>query len=701
MRHERAILVLLALVALGVAACRGGPPSRLASVDEEEALATYGFAVVFDGNRAFDDRELETVIDGQLDDFAAQGLRPAFIDDAAYVLEQHYRAAGYHFATVTYDLRVAVRGTWVHFEVDEGPRVALDELRIEGLTAIPVSQARGWFEFPTDRDDRAMFSDRAVRAGVGTLVDQLLARGYLVAAVDIVPPVFRGDRSAASVTLVVREGPRYTLKGVSIDGLSEEESRAVGPLLERSLDEAFTPRLAFELRNRVLEWYGQRGHADVQVDVERDIDDQTGNVLLTFRIVPGPRVRIAAVRITGNRKTRGSFVKERLQLEAGDTYSRDRMRESFRRLYQAGLFERVGLSLQPPLDAERVNLRPDEEARDLAVELVELPSQEFFVEPGYGSYEQLRLRLGYRERNLFGTGRAFRAEVTAALLAQRALLGLTDTSFFFDDLRADFSVRGNERQEPSFTRQEIGFTASFTWPLAPRLENTVAYEYRHSRVTDIDIVDQALLDELAAVDISSVRVSPRFDTRDDLFVPSRGWLARATAEIGDALIGSELDFLRLTGALSNYISLDRDGDTVLGFAVEAGTIVPRGDTSTIPLQERFFLGGENNVRAFRESQLGPKDVEDNPIGGEAYSFASAELRQRIVGKLQGAVFFDTGSVILDYTDWTEFEEFRYGVGAGLRYVLPVGPLRLDVGWNPEARAGEDDFVIHFALGMSF
>ncbi len=701
--RARGMLPLLAaLVCFALAGCGTGRTSRLAAQDADAAFETYGFAVRFSGTLHAQPEDLEEVIDDQLNDYASNDLRRAFVDDAAYVLENHLRALGYAFARVDYDVDPTPRGNWVTFTVDAGPRVEVGELRFEEARDLDLDTVRALFDFKlAEGGGPPLFSESALRGGASALIDLYLSKGYLDANVDTSDVRFSADRSRANMVVRVAAGPRYIVQGVLIDGVPESESSRVGPVLERSLGQPFTPRLAFELRNRLLEWYGDRGFAEVSVNVERDLDTESGAVLLRYTVTKGASIVIAGVETEGLRKTRRSVIKDRLRMGRGDPFRRERMRESFARLYQTALFERVGLSLAPAPEDHGLELAPGEEARILKVEVEELPSQELFVEPGYGSYEQFRARIGYRERNLLGTGRGFRAEATAALLALRAEIGLTDNTFIFDNLRADFAVRGNERQEPSFTRQEIGFASSFTWPLAPNVENTVTYGFKRSRIFDIDVIDALVEDELATVDISSVLVSIRYDTRNDLFVPSEGWLLRGGVEVGDNAIGSDLDFMRLNVGSAHFVSLDSDGDTVLALAAESGAIVPHGQSDAIPLQERYFLGGERNVRAFKESKLGPADAEGNPVGGEAFTLFSAELRQRLVGKLQGALFFDAGNVLLDYNDWSSFEQFRWGVGTGVRYVLPVGPLRLDLGWNPEATSAESELILHFSLGMSF
>ena len=136
---------------------------------------------------------------------------------------------------------------------------------------------------------------------------------------------------------------------------------------------------------------------------------------------------------------------------------------------------------------------------------------------------------------------------------------------------------------------------------------------------------------------------------------------------------------------------------MLALGARVGYIAPILDD--LPIDVRFFNGGGTTVRSFAERQLGPKDSGGNPLGGDIYTVANVEYTFPITGGLQGAVFVDAGSLKND--DVPGSDEMRYAVGAGLRYKLPIGPLRIDYGINPNPRAQEDFGAFHFSFGFAF
>jgi outer membrane protein assembly factor BamA len=162
--------------------------------------------------------------------------------------------------------------------------------------------------------------------------------------------------------------------------------------------------------------------------------------------------------------------------------------------------------------------------------------------------------------------------------------------------------------------------------------------------------------------------------------------------------------------------------TILGLRYTTGLIIPTRDQVTVPLAERFFKGGENTVRSFKESELGPKDSSGDPVGGNGFNVFNIELRQRIIGNFTGSVFFDYGNVspnrsrqeegkppyerrsdVISDTINDFYTDFRPAVGFGFQYLLPVGPARIDFAFNPDRdrKRDEDSFVFHFSVGMAF
>jgi outer membrane protein assembly factor BamA len=356
----------------------------------------------------------------------------------------------------------------------------------------------------------------------------------------------------------------------------------------------------------------------------------------------------------------------------------------------------------------------------LVASVTEAPTREFYIEPGWGSYELLRLRLGWREKNPFGGGRNVGLETTVSAKSRQVEANLVDPWFLDTEITADVPLYYNYREEPSFTREDIGLSPSLSSQLSTHISATVAYNLRNTDISDVDPL--VALEDLGDdnYNFGSIKLQTTYDDRDDPFYPSRGRRLTFSIEHADSALGGDITFTRLNAGMRYFYSLNPD--TVLGLRYATGFIYPGSGETNVPISERFFNGGENSVRSFKESELGPKDLSGNPVGGLAFNTINVELRRRLFGDLSGTLFYDLGNVapnrsiteggrrppenrsdaVSDTLD-DFFSDFRSGIGFGLHYKLPIGPVRCDLAWNPDADKDrdEDNWVFHFSVGMAF
>lgn len=690
--QDQHLFVLCALLAtFALAAC-----GALGSSKHSAAIE-----VRFEGNQQVSSSTLEAVLERFYLDFDAARFKKSAVDDAAYDLERSYLNAGYPNVgvTYTYEERADSKPLSV-FKIVEGPHADLARVEFTGNKAFSKRALEAFFEPPTPgllEESTRNYVESNVKASIDEVTLAYQTRGYLEVAVDLVRVDFEDAGTRATVHVDIREGVLFRVASIDIQGGDPRlEPALLAPVRETYVGRPFYERLSVEIQGRIEEVYAAHGFGDVHVTRMKRASTSDGSVDLAYSVASGPQITVGAIEVSGNEATRAQFVRSRLALHTGKLYAREDERKSFGRLYRSGVFERVSMRLVPGQDEDAT---AQSVVRPVHVDVVESPAIEMFVEPGYGSYEEFRLAAGARHKNLFGTGRILDFHGVVGRLAQRGELSLIDPWLFESDVVADVSLFGNRRHEPSFLFEETGVGVGLTRRFTPAIEASAAYRFRRSDALDVEVLDADALAALDQVNISEIAGSVAYDTRDNVFQPTEGTFTKIGVEYGSPAFGSDLHFTRVRAQHSSFVSLDTA--TVLGASLRGGWIQPLGNTDTIPLQERFFNGGENTVRSFRESELGPKDAKGEPLGGEGFSVLSIELRRRLRGRFEGALFWDIGNVVSHHENISRLEGYEQALGIGLRYSLPVGPVRLDLATNPDPGEFESRYVVHLSLGMAF
>jgi len=679
------------------------------ALDREKA-----YQISFQGNAALSETALRNAAVQELKAFDQQGHRRSNVDDAAFQMEIAYRKAGYAFAQVDYRTE-RVRGMQVvTFNISEGTRVIIKKIDIIGTAGIDAEKLIPFFEGEKTGafgQGKLLFIKSNIQSAISQIREFYISQGYLQAVVEPPKISFSEDRTQATVTIQMQEGLRYMIRDVRFRG--DLLAAAEDPLRKQRgelVDKPYFRRQKLILQSRVIKVYGNLGYPKAVVEIEEKQGHEPGAVVIVAAIDKGPLVTISDIVVQGNEKTREKFIRSRLPVKPGDRFDLEKQNLSFRQLYRTGLFQKVDVRLEE---------REGTDSWSLVVDVKEAPSRELYVEPGWGSYEKLRLGAGFVEKNLFGTGRMGSLDVSGSIKARGLIATLSDPWFLNTDVKADLPAYYSRREETSFTRKDMGASIQFSKSLSNHLRVNAGYGFRMTELTDIS-PDVAEADIPKNYDLAVVNFQTTYDTRNDLFFPTRGQRAFISIEHADRVLGGEISFSRVTGGMRFFMSLARH--TILGLRYSAGLIIPGSDDYNLPVSERFFNGGENTVRSFRHSELGPIDGSGDPAGGLAFNVINVELRQRLMSNLTGTVFFDYGNVspnrtrselglppyesrseILSDTFEQYFKDFRPSVGCGIQYLLPVGAARIDFAVNPDRdkTRGEDLYAVHFSVGMAF
>lgn len=498
------------------------------------------------------------------------------------------------------------------------------------------------------------------------------------------------------VLVTLNPGPQYRIVRIALTA----EPGSAGPVLAAAAEEPFgiaegDPARAapvLDAADRLLDRLRRRGYPlaaiasrDVIVDHDRDTME------IAWRIAPGPRARFAAPAVTGAQQTDPALLQRiaARRLE-GREYSPDRQERARRALLGLGPFGSVRAEPGTALNA----------AGDFPVTFIvqERPFRAIGFNVAWETNYGFTGGVFWEHRNLFGGAERLRLEAEISRFADsldfsqtnyRAFITYRTPEVFRRDIQMTARIGGvRERLEP-YDRDVALASLLFEHALTDTLSVQAGPGYEVGRVgrdgiwTDVNLV--------------SVTGGLRYDTTDSLLNPTRGWRASATATPYLSLDQGE-NFIRLNASASTYWTLIGDGATVLAMRGMIGSAV--GATrDELPFDKRFYAGGGGSVRGFPYLSIGPRDAANRPLGGASLVEASVEWRQRISGAWGAVAFVDAASVGASSTPG--FSDIRVGVGAGVRYLTAIGPLRLDVAVPVNREPGGPGYGVYVGIGQAF
>src|SRR5438552_1429514 len=519
---------------------------------------------------------------------------------------------------------------------------------------------------------------------------EVFYRKHGYAKVDVHYVIESGDR----LRLDINEGPRFLLRTVIFDGNAHEPE---------------------DIPRRLEAYFKARGYYDVKVVANGTPDVAVnGRVPVHIVVSPGPVYHFDGVTVNGLRWLHPSFVTKRFTRLEGKTYSPDVLDERFRTLMKTGQFNL--LQIKPvPVDGHLLRL-------DISAE--EAKSKELGFWVGFDTYEGALAGVQVGDRDLFGYGRPVTATIEVSQRSYRGEILYEDPFFFDTDFVFTAKAFALTFDYDGYSKFELGGRFELSRKITKYDEASLTFSARHVKITDSEIRPSFLLGA-DNYQVDTIGLTNTLDLRESPYVNPRGFLVGNTLDVASSALGSDIEFVRGTMRVGYYLPFgpkpltpgvveDQPAGTPLqrwfrqssiAFGARGGIIHSltnsgSDEATEIPIDERFFNGGATTVRSFAERDLGPHDNHGHPVGGEFFTVFNVEYTFPIFGELQGAVFTDAGNLLPTSED-IGLNDMRYAIGAGLRYKLPVGPIRLDYGVNPDPHEFEDFGAFHFSFGFAF
>ncbi len=619
-----------------------------------------------------------------------QALDEQQLEEARQKIIEIYQGRG--FTNVSVDFRIdpidEKRGTVrVVFTVNEGVKGAVSQIRFEGNAHVSQKVLRK--QMKTRGKTLIHFMDKSGRLDEVQLEQDLdKIREYYQdhGFIDVeIKDVRKGrtEKGPMIITIVISEGPQYHVRNLTITGYQHTTEPKVRTLLKMKEGSVYSPKQLRDDAKAVADAYGSGGYVDLVITPE-GTPAGTGLIDVHYTIEESVRSFVNRINIEGNTRTKDKVIRREVLVAPGDVFNTVRVDTTKKRLENLGYFAKVETY---PEDTD-IPGRKDltilvQEKRtgslsfgggfstvDKLVGFVELTQGNFdlFNWPSFtGGGEKFRLRLQY------GTQRKdFLLTITEPYFLDRRL-ALTGQAFYNEAnyLSADYDQRN------------YGFSLDLRKPINAYMYGTLGYTLQNVEIFNVaSSSPEFILTQSGTFTESKMFSSVVLDTRDNPLLSRRGQRITFSPSIAGGFLGGDTQIYALDLEGSQYFHLPMD--TILLLNGEIATASQWGNGTEVPIFERLFLGGSNNLRGFPFREVGPQQ-NGEPVGGQSMARATLEWTFPIIEKARGAIFYDTGFV--NTSEWSfGFNHMASDVGVGLRLDLPIGPLRLDYGY-PVMRDG--------------
>jgi outer membrane protein insertion porin family len=614
-----------------------------------------------------------------------QAVNEQALEEARQKIIEIYQGKGYNDVSVEYRVEPIdeKRGTArVIFTVTEGVKGAISQIRFEGNAHITQKELRK--QMKTRGRTLIYFMDKTGRLDEVQLEQDLdKIREYYQnhGFIDVEIKEVRKDRTPKGpmiITIVIAEGPQYHVRKLSITGYEHTTDARVRAFIKMKEGSVYSPKQLHDDAKAIADAYGSGGYVDLVITPE---GTPAGPALIDvhYLIEEGPRSFVNRVNIEGNTRTKDKVIRREVLVAPGDVFNTVRVDTTKKRLENLGYFAKVETY---PEDTDIPG------RKDLTVLVQEKRTGSLSFGGGFSTVDKL---VGFAELtqgnfDLFnwpsftGGGQKFRLRLQYGTERKDFVLAITEPYFLDRRLSLGGQLFYTEANYLSAVYDQRNYGVSFELrkPINAYMYGTLGYMLQDIDIFNVDPTSSEFIQSQKGSSVESkILGSLVFDSRDNPLLSRRGQRITFSPMIAGGFLGGDTQIYAFDLEGSQYFRLPKD--TILLLNGEISTVSQWGSGNVVPIYERLFLGGSNNLRGFPFREVGPQDENGEPVGGQSMARATLEWTFPIIEKARGAVFYDTGFV--NSSAWSfGFNHMASDVGVGLRLDLPIGPLRLDYGY---------------------
>lgn len=610
-------------------------------------------------------------------------------------IRKFYAGKGYYATKVTYEIDYSEKyDATVNFVIEEPVQAYVKKISFTGNKAFKDSTLKGymstkekgifsWFTGSGILDEDALVEDRK---NVETFYQD---NGYTKIQVGVPDITLSKDGKSISISMTVDEGPIHHVGTIEFAGdLIFPKEDLLKALKTRSGD-VFRITRFYEDVMKITDMYQDKGFAFCEVTPLTAIDDSANKVNVTFNMAKNQEVFFNRINIVGNKRTRDKVVRRELKFAEGDRFSITNIKDSKKKLKNTTFFKDTDFKVVKTDDPKKVNV-------DLTIE--EKPTGTFTVGAGYSTSEKVIASGSISEENFLGTGRRLSLEAALSSYTTEFRFSYLEPYIFDKNISAGFTAFNFKRIMDTYDYKKTGGYGTLIKPLTDDIKATLRYRLENIDVSDVESYASTYIKQQEGVSLtSSLTFALQKNSIDDILNPTKGVNAGISIEAAGGPLGGDNYFVAFNVFYGRYIPI-KFMDSSFFLKGTYGTIGGYSGRE-VPITEKFYVGGLNSIRGFRYGEAGPMDENDEPVGAKNQLFFNLEWIFPIYkpAGVKGVIFTDTGA---GFDNWNNLR-MRTSAGLGIRWFSPLGPIRLELGFNLNPKDDERKSLFDFAIGTQY
>ncbi len=664
-------------------------------------------SIEIEGNQDLDTQEL---LDGLKQIGLAEGrvFDRSLLEKVEQELQRQYFSRGKYSVKIDTTITPLERNrVGIKIDISEGRVARIKQINIIGNHRYKDEELLDEFSLTTPGMFSAFtksdqYSKQALSADLEVLRTWYLDRGYLKFNINSTQVSITPDKKDIYITINITEGKQFTIKVVTLSGDLVVPAEEIFPLININPGDVFSRKRVTESVDRISSLLGNQGYAFANVNTVPEINEETNQVELGFFVDPGKRVYVRRINFAGNNSTRDEVLRREMRQMEGGWYSAEKVERSRTRLDRLGFFEKVNV--------ETPSVPGTTDQLDVDYSVTETSSGSITAGVGFSQSSGFLFNASVQQNNFLGTGKRVAFTFDNSDVNTVYSFSYVNPYWTIDGVSRGFGAYFRETDASQanltdYTTDTRGIDMNFGIPINEydSIRFSIGYkglDLKSSVFSPVEVTD---FEDTYGNSFGDLVLSAswRHDSRNKILFPDEGGLKSIALET--TLPGSGLEYYKLDYTQQQFLPLTRN--LTLGLKARIGYGDGYGDFVNLPFFENFFAGGIRSVRGFDDNTLGPRDSNNNSIGGAFLTVASMELLFPVpfldVGSgTRLSAFFDVGNVFEDVNAF-ETSEFRYSVGLAGLWSSPLGPISVSFGFPLNAKDGDEEQNFQFTVGTFF